>query len=87
MNIKNYQEIDELKNDLNNFLIFYTFNREWSNIIPFNAVDNLFKNEPKKFKVSIDEFQDYIFKMMKPEEMRDGERWGTGERNRTITFT
>jgi transposase InsO family protein len=63
-----YKNIDEVKKDLDKFLIYYNFNRRHGSLrkelkvrTPFDAVKSWFRIKPEIFKILPDEFQDIIF--------------------------
>jgi len=60
--------IDDVKKELNKFLIFYNFNRRHGSLrrelkarTPFEAVQSWFQTKPKIFKILPDMFYDIAF--------------------------
>jgi len=69
--IKKYKNIDELKKDLNKFLIYYNINRKHGGLrkelkvkTPFEATKRWFEIEPEIFRISPDEFYAIALKGM-----------------------
>jgi len=63
-----YKDIDEVKKDLDKFLIYYNFNRRHGSLrkelkvrTPFDAVQSWFQTKPEIFKILPDVFQDIFF--------------------------
>ena len=63
-----YDNIDDVKKEINKFLIFYNFNRRHGSLrkelkvrIPFEAVQSWFQAKPEIFKILPDVFQDIVF--------------------------
>ncbi len=68
---EDYDNIDDVKKDLNKFLIFYNFNRRHGSLrkelkvrTPFDAVQSWFQTKPEIFKILPSEFQDIAFEMV-----------------------
>jgi len=68
---EDYDNIDDVKKDLNKFLIFYNLNRRHGSLrkelkvrTPFDAVQNWFQTKPEIFKILPDVFQDIAFGMV-----------------------
>ncbi len=68
---QDYENIDDVKKDLNKFLIYYNFNRRHGSLrkelkvrTPFNAVHSWFQTKPEIFKILPDVFQDIVFGMV-----------------------
>ncbi len=68
---QDYENIDDVKKDLNKFLIYYNFNRRHGSLrkelkvrTPFNAVQSWFQTKPEIFKILPDVFQDIVFGMV-----------------------
>ena len=66
-----YKNIDDVKNDLNKFLIYYNFNRRHGSLrkelkvrTPFDAVQSWFLTKPEIFKILPNMFQDIAFEMV-----------------------
>lgn len=66
-----YKNIEELKKDLNKFLIYYNTNRKHGGLkkelkvrTPYEAVKSWFKVEPEIFKISPDEFYAIVLNRM-----------------------
>ncbi|MDQ7032940.1 MAG: integrase core domain-containing protein [Desulfonauticus sp.] len=66
-----YDTIDDVKKDLNKFLIHYNFNRRHGSLAnelkvrtPFEAVQSWFKIKPEIFKILPNVFQDIAFNMV-----------------------
>jgi len=69
--VEEYENIEEVKKDLNKFLIFYNFNRRHGSLkrelkvrTPFEAIQSWFQTKPEIFKSSPDVFLDIAFKMV-----------------------
>ncbi len=65
-----YDNIDDVKKDLNKFLIYYNFNRRHGSLkkelkvrTPFDAVQSWFQTKPEIFKILPDVFQHIAFEM------------------------
>ena len=65
---QDYENIDDVKKDLNKFLIYYNFNRRHGSLrkelkvrTPFNAVQSWFQTKPEIFKILPDVFERYCF--------------------------
>jgi len=63
-----YDNIEDVKKELNKFLIFYNFNRRHGSLrkelkvrTPFDAVQSWFQTKPEIFKILPDVFQDIAF--------------------------
>jgi len=63
-----FDNIDDVKKELNKFLIFYNFNRRHGSLrkelkvrTPFDAVQSWFQTKPEIFKILPDVFQDIVF--------------------------
>jgi transposase-like protein len=63
-----YSNINDVKKDLNKFLIYYNFNRRHGSLkkelkvrTPFEAIQSWFKIKPELFKILPDDFKDIIF--------------------------
>ena len=68
---EDYKNIEEVKVELNKFLIYYNFNRRHGSLrkelkvrTPFNAVQSWFQTKPEIFKILPDVFQDIAFGMV-----------------------
>ncbi len=68
---EDYDNIDDVKKDLNKFLIFSNFNRRHASLrkelkvrTPFDAVQSWFQTKPEIFKILPSEFQDIAFEMV-----------------------
>ncbi|MCF6184648.1 MAG: integrase core domain-containing protein [Bacteroidales bacterium] len=68
---EDYDSIEDVKKDLNKFLIYYTFNRRHGSLrkelkvrTPFDAVQSWFQTKPEIFKILPDVFQDIAFGMV-----------------------
>jgi transposase InsO family protein/DNA-binding transcriptional regulator YiaG len=68
---EDYDNIDDVKKDLNKFLIFYNFNRRHGSLrkelqvkTPFNAVESWFQTKPEIFMILPNVFQDIAFEMV-----------------------
>ena len=68
---EDYATIEELKRELNKFLIYYNFNRRHGSLrkelkvrTPFDAVQSWFQTKPKIFKILPSVFQDITFGMV-----------------------
>ncbi len=66
-----YDNIDDVKKDLNKFLIYYNFNRRHGSLkkelkvrTPFDAVQSWFQTKPEIFKILPDVFQNIAFEMV-----------------------
>ncbi len=66
-----YDNIDDVKKDLNKFLIYYNFNRRHGSLkkelkvrTPFDAVQSWFQTKPEIFKILPDVFQHIAFEMV-----------------------
>jgi transposase-like protein len=66
--VEEYKNIDDVKKDLNKFLIYYNFNRRHGSLrkelkvrTPFDAVQSWFQTKPEIFKILPDVFQDIVF--------------------------
>lgn len=66
-----YKNIEDVKIDLNKFLIYYNFNRRHGSLrkelkvrTPFEAVQSWFQTKPEIFKILPDVFQDIAFGMV-----------------------
>jgi transposase-like protein len=66
-----YDNIDDVKKDLNKFLIYYNFNRRHGSLrkelkvrTPFDAVQSWFQTKPEIFKILPDVLQDIAFEMV-----------------------
>ncbi len=66
-----YDNIDDVKKDLNKFLIYYNFNRRHGFLkkelkvrTPFDAVQSWFQTKPEIFKILPDVFQHIAFEMV-----------------------
>jgi transposase InsO family protein len=62
-----YQSFDEMKTDLNKFLMFYNIYRRHGSIrkelkvkTPFNAIEKWYELKPEIFKITPDEFKNKI---------------------------
>lgn len=62
--VEEYQNIEELKESLNKFLIYYLFTRRHGSLrkelkvrTPYEAIESWFKTKPELFKISPDEFR------------------------------
>lgn len=67
---KQYQSLDEMKNDLNNFLLFYNFNRRHGSIrkelnvkTPFNAIEKWYQLKPEIFKITPNQFKNNVLNL------------------------
>ena len=67
---KQYQSLDEMKNDLNNFLLFYNFNRRHGSIrkelnvkTPFNAIEKWYQLKPEIFKITPNKFKNNVLNL------------------------
>lgn len=65
---EDYANIEEVKKELNKFLIYYNFNRRHGSLrkelkvrTPFDAVQSWFQTKPEIFKISPDAFRAYAF--------------------------
>jgi len=74
---EDYENIDDVKKDLNKFLIYYNFNRRHGSLrkelkvrTPFDAVQSWFQTKPEIFKILPSEFQNIAFGMV-----QRGETW------------
>ena len=63
-----YDNIEDVKVDLNKFLTYYNFNRRHGSLrkelkvrTPFDAVQSWFQTKPEIFKILPDVFQDIVF--------------------------
>jgi transposase InsO family protein len=68
---QDYENIIDVKKDLNKFLIYYNFNRRYRALrkelkvrTPFDAVQSWFQTKAEIFKISPDVFQDIAFEMV-----------------------
>lgn len=68
---EDYATIEEVKRELNKFLIYYNFNRRHGSLrkelkvrTPFNAVQSWFQTKPEIFKILPSVFQDIAFEMV-----------------------
>jgi transposase-like protein len=68
---QDYKNIEDVKKDLNKFLIYYNFNRRHSSLrkelkvrTPFDAVQSWFQTKPEIFKILPNVFQDIAFEMV-----------------------
>ncbi len=65
---EDYDNIDDVKKDLNKFLIFYrrhgSLRKELKVRTPFDAVQSWFQTKPEIFKILPSEFQDIAFEMV-----------------------
>jgi len=66
-----YKNIEDVKEDLSKFLIYYNFNRRHGSLrkelqvrTPFEAVQSWFKIKPEIFKILPDDFQEMAFERM-----------------------
>ena len=66
-----YNNIEDVKKDLNKFLIYYNFNRRYGSLRKelkvrtlFDAVQSWFQMKPKIFKILPNVFQDIAFEMV-----------------------
>jgi len=67
-----YQSLDEMKNDLNNFLLFYNFNRRHGSIrkelnvkTPFNAIEKWYQLKPEIYKITPNQFKNKVLNLNK----------------------
>jgi transposase-like protein len=68
---EDYANIEEVKKELNKFLIYYNFNRRHGSLrkelkvrTPFDAVQSWFQTKPEIFKILPNVFQDIAFEMV-----------------------
>ena len=66
--VEEYDNIEDVKKDLNKFLIYYNFNRRHGSLrkelkvrTPFDAVQSWFQTKPEIFKILPDVFQNIVF--------------------------
>ena len=71
LNFGDYENIDDVKKDLNKFLIYYNFHRRHGSLRKelkvrtlFCAVQSWFQTKPEIFKILPSEFQDMVFGMV-----------------------
>jgi transposase-like protein len=69
--VEEYKNIEDIKLDLNKFLIYYNFNRRHGSLrkelkvrTPFDAVQSWFQAKPEIFKILPNVFQDIAFEMV-----------------------
>lgn len=69
--VEDYENIDDVKQDLNKFLVYYNFNRRHGSLrkelkvrTPFDAVQSWFQTKPEIFKILPDVFQPIAFEMI-----------------------
>ena len=68
---EDYENIDDVKKDLNKFLIYYNFNRRHGSLrkelkvrTPFDEVQSWFLTKSEIFKILPNMFQDIAFEMV-----------------------
>ncbi|MDQ7090367.1 MAG: DDE-type integrase/transposase/recombinase [Methylococcales bacterium] len=69
--VEEYQNIGELKESLNKFLLYYLFTRRHGSLrrelkvrTPYEAMESWFKTKPELFKISPDEFRANAFEKL-----------------------
>ena len=69
--VEKYQSLEEMKDGLMQFLLYYIFTRRHGSLVkelkvktPFEAVESWFKTKPEIFKIAPDVFRDIAFNMV-----------------------